>query len=139
MEQEDFIVREISKIGQILSLIFNKIAGKETNKSLKLENHFEEAKGLLLQETGFDTELFLSLTEQETEQYLAGIAGFNVSNIESLAYILKVMGMHSPASGSSLYFEKALLLYELCNAKDKTFSFERANNIREINNLMLKL
>lgn len=66
MEREDFIVREISKIGQMLSMIFSKIAGKETNTSLKLENQFEETKGSLLQETGFDTELFLSLSKQET-------------------------------------------------------------------------
>jgi hypothetical protein len=136
MEQKDYILKEIEKIGLVLKMIFNKIAGNEVNDSLALENQFAEAKGLLLQETGFDTALFLSLKKSETEQYISKLSGFNCSNIELLADILKVTGMKTESVMSKEYLERALHLYELSNSIDKTFSFDRESKISGIKNAL---
>ena len=63
MQQKDYLLREIEKIGLLLKMIFNKIAGKEESYALKAENQFEEEKELLLHETGFNIDVFLLIEE----------------------------------------------------------------------------
>ncbi|MEI8203127.1 MAG: hypothetical protein WCH34_08965 [Bacteroidota bacterium] len=129
MEQKDFLMREIEKIGLFLQLIFDKLRGKEVSYALQLERQFEEAKAQLLNETGFNLEVFLSLQENETAQYMSQFRGFNAANIELLADVLCEMATQA---SSANYFAGALCLYELCNRTDKTFSFEREHKIEEI-------
>jgi hypothetical protein len=83
MEKRDYLLREIEKIGMLLSMIFNKIAGKEANYAITIENRFEEATELMLKETGFDMNHFISLGKPDAEQYLSGINGFKGVNPES--------------------------------------------------------
>jgi hypothetical protein len=136
MEQKDYLLREIEKIGLLLKMIFNKIAGKEENYALTVENQFEEAKGLLLSEIGFDIDTFLSIEKSEIEQYISEFNGIKGSNIELLADIFRVMGMKTDSSMTKEYLERALKLYELCNSLDKTFSFDRERKINEIRNAL---
>ncbi len=136
MEQKDYLLREIEKISLLLKMIFNKIAGKEKSYALTVENQFEEAKGLLFHEIGFDIDIFLSIEKSETEHYISKFNGINGSNIELLADILKVMGMKTDSAKTKEYLERALKLYELCNSLDKTFSFDRERKIIEIKNVL---
>jgi hypothetical protein len=136
MEQKDYLLREIEKIGLLLKMIFNKIAGKEENYALKVENQFEEAKGLLLSEIGFDIDTFLSIEKSEIEQYISEFNGIKGSNIELLADILRVIGMKTDNAMTKEYLERALKLYESCNSFDKTFSFDRERMINEIRNAL---
>jgi len=136
MEQKDYLLREIEKIGLLLKMIFNKIAGKEKNYALTIENQFAEAKGLLLHEIGFDIDIFLSVEESETEHYISKFNGLRGSNIELLADILKVMGEKTDSAKTKKYLERALKLYELCNSLDKTFSFDRERKINELKNVL---
>ena len=64
MEQRDYLLREIEKIGLLLRMIFNKLAGWEETYSNTLESQTKEVKELLLHEIGFDIDLFLSLEEE---------------------------------------------------------------------------
>jgi len=134
MEQKDYLLREIEKIGLVLKMIFNKIISKSENNAITIGNRFEEAKELILHEIGFNMDLFLSLNTSETETYLSKFKGFNSSNIELLADILNEAGMKTENKMSRKYLEHALNLYELCNSTDKTFSFEREHKISEIRN-----
>ncbi len=136
MEQKDYLLREIEKIGLLLKMIFNKIAGKEENYALTVENQFEEAKGLLLHEIGFDIDIFLSLEKSEIEHYISKFNGISGSNTELLADILRVMGMKTYSSMTKEYLERALKLYEFCNSLDKTFSLDRERKINEIKNAL---
>jgi hypothetical protein len=138
MEQKDYLLREIEKIGSLLKLIFNKIAGKEANQAKTAENQPEEIKGLLLREIGFDLDLFLSMNETEIGPYLSGFKGLNVSNIELLADIIKAMGMDAASVTSERYLQLALSLYALCNSLDKTFSFDRENKINVLKKTLFK-
>ena len=136
MEQKDYLLREIERIGTLLRWISGKITGIEDNYALTVENQFKEAKGLLLNEIGFDTDIFLSLKESEIEQYISKFKGINVSNIELLADIFKVFGMKTDSAMTKEYLDRALKLYELCDSFDKTFSFDRESKINEIKNVL---
>ena len=139
MQQKDYLLREIEKIGLLLKMIFNKIAGKEESYALKAENQFEEEKELLLHETGFNIDLFLLIEESGIEHYISGFDGIRGSNIELLADILKAMGEKSDSAKTKEYLKRALKLYELCNSLDKTFSFDRENKINEIKSTLKQL
>jgi len=136
MEQEDYLLKEIEKIGIVLKMIFNSIACKAGISALTIENRFIAAKGILSRETGFDIDEFLALNESAIEKYLLNIHMFNGANIELLADILKEIGMNSEQRHENKYLTKALHLYEMCNAADRTFSFERENKINNIKEVL---
>ena len=136
MEQRDYILREIEKIGLLLRGIFNKLTGKGEDYALATEDHFEEAKELILRETGFEIDLFLSLENSEIEHYISEFEGIRESNVELLADVLKAVGMKIDPAKRKEYLERALYLYELCNSIDKTFSFDRESKISEIKRIL---
>jgi hypothetical protein len=138
MEQKDYLLREIEKIGIVLRMIFNKISGmKEVSADLSSEQQFEAARGMLLLESGFDLEKMLSLEKEETGHYIAGFKGLSAANIEVLGDILNELGMNAGPEASKKYLERALMLYELCNSTGKTFSFEREGKISQVKSRIL--
>ena len=133
MEQRDYILREIEKIGTILSAIWQKIFGGKDNPAISPEKQIENARGMLLNETDFDLDKFLELNIENSNEYICSFNGFNVENIELLAGCIFQIGLNDNDS-SKKYLEKALQLYNLCNIKSKTYSFEREANIQVIKN-----
>ncbi|MDD4058835.1 MAG: hypothetical protein PHO95_08075 [Bacteroidales bacterium] len=125
MEQKDYILREISKIGQIINAIRQLLFGGSDLLAITLDSQIEEAKGMLLSEMNFDLDKFLELDKEESEKYLHIHKGFNVENIEALAICLTQIASVRKSGGSQKYLEKALQLYELCDDQSKTFSVER--------------
>ena len=136
MEQKDYLLREIEKIGVLMRTVFNQLAGRKNDFAFIAENQIEEAKGLLFQETGFDMDIFLSLTDSETAQYISKYDVLKGPNTELLADILKEMGMKAGSAIAEEYLRKALMVYELCSSIDKTFSFDRERKIRGIHNAL---
>jgi len=132
MEQKDYILREIEKIGILLKAILNNLFGKKENFATTLENQFEKTKELLINEINFDLDKFLYLNKSDSKDYLTKFKGINTENLELLGEIIFQFGINGQTDNKRLFFEKALQLYELCNAKDKTFSIERENRIKEI-------
>ena len=130
MEQKDYLLREIEKIGLILNAIRQKLFGGKDDLSITLENQVETAKGMLLNEINFDLDKFLNLNVENSNEYICSFEGFNVENIELLAeYIFQI----AIKNKSEKHFEKSLQLYELCNLKSKTYSLERETNMKIIN------
>ena len=134
MEQKDFILREIEKIGLILNAIKQKMWGEEKNLSISIEKQSKELTGQLLDDINFDLNLFMSLKAEESNEYISRFEGFNARNIELLAECIANIGINSKSSHSEDYFKKALQLYELLKSKDKTYSIERETNITIIKN-----
>lgn len=132
MQQKDYLLREIEKFGLMITMIINKLSRRKEEVSLSEQDQLEEAKGLLLQEIGFDVDVCFSLEDSEIEQYISTLQGVSGANIELLADVLHVMGKRSEPDATRVYLEKALKLYELCNSMDRTFSFDREGKIREI-------
>ena len=132
MEQRDYILREIEKIGAMLSAL---LFGVNYN-SIKLETQIENAKEMMLNETNFDLYKFLDFNTEEANKYICGFKEFNNNNIELLANCLFQIGFSDNCDNPQKYLEKSLQLYELCNTNSQTFSFERETNIKEIKNAL---
>jgi len=134
MEQRDFLLREIEKIGAIMSAIRQKFFGGKGNLAITLEQQVKETKAMLLNKMSFDFEKFLDLSVEETSEYIKTFEGFSVENIEVLAEIISEIGFNNKCDNSQKYLEKAQQLYELCGFKSKSFSFEREAKINAIKN-----
>jgi hypothetical protein len=134
MEQKDYLMREVEKIGMILSAIGQRIFGGKGNTSITLENQFKDAKDMLFNGANFDIDEFLNSTVEDSNKYISEFSGFNNDNIELLAKYLFQIGSSNKSEDSKKYLEKALQLFELCNLKDKTYSFERETTINTLKN-----
>jgi len=132
MEQKDYLMREVEKIGMIISAIGQKIFGGKGNTAITLEEQIKDAKDMLFNGADFDMDKFLNSTVQDSNKYISGFIGFNNDNIELLANYLFQIGLSNKSDNSKKYLEKALQLFELCNLQDKTYSFERESNIKII-------
>lgn len=134
MEQKDFLLREIEKMGLILLAILNKCKGRNENLAITIENAFEQTNELLINQTEFDLKHFLSLDELACEDYISGFKGINTTNLELLADILFELGNVEKLSENVHYLKKTLMVYELCEKRDKTFSFDRKSKIEVLKN-----
>jgi hypothetical protein len=132
MEQKDYLLREIEKIGLLLRAIIDSFFIKNENLSITIENHFEQTKEMLLSEIGFDLRKLLTLNETDTNIYLLQFKGMSSENIELLAETIAQLGFTEESDHKRLYFEKAIQLYELCERTDKTFSMNRKRKIEKI-------
>jgi hypothetical protein len=137
MVQKDYLLREIEKIGAIVSAIRQKIFGGKGNLAITLEKQIEDTKGMLLNEMNFDLDKFLDLSVEDSNEYIYTFEGFSIENIELLAESISEIGFADKCDNSQKYLEKALHLYELCNVKSKTYSLGREANINAIKNALM--
>ena len=132
MEQKDYLLRETEKIGLVLKAIREKLIGSKDNLAIPFETQVEVTKGILLSETSFDIDKFMALGIEDSNEYLCSFDGFNIENIELLAECISQIGFSNKQGKFKKHLEKALQLYEFCNFKSKTYSFEREANIKAI-------
>ena len=135
MEQKDYLLREIEKIGVIMNAIRQKVFGGGGKVSLTLENQVENENGQLLSEVNFDLDRFLDLNIEESNEFLCS-EGFSDEKIELLAECFFDSGFSDQCSSPQKYLEKALQLYILCNLKSKTYSMKRERNITVLKNAL---
>ena len=138
MIQRDYLLREIEKFGEMLSVILQKICGGTGNSAITLEKQIEDTKGMLLNEMNFDLDKFLDLNIEVSNEYICSFEGFSVENIELLAESISEIGFDDKCDNSQKYLEKALQLYELCGVKSNTFSLEREANMNVIKNALMR-
>jgi hypothetical protein len=136
MEQKDFLLREIEKIGVLLRAILSLFTKEEENFAIKIDKKFDDTTEKLFNETGFDLNYFLSMQESQIKEYISRFKGLNTQNIELMADVIYHFGLKDLTSGRKTYFIKALHLYDFCNTLDKTFSFERQ---KKIENAMVEI
>lgn len=136
MEQKDFFLKEIEKIGLVLRAILNNFLGKSENLSTTIKSGLEVTNEQLFDEIGFDLKQFLMKDELTSKKYIASFKGINSINLELLADIIFQMSINKQTTDKGIFLKKALFLYELCNKTDKTFSFERENKIKIIKNAL---
>ena len=135
MEQKDYLLREIEKIGAVMRAILNRFTGNTENLAITVEKRFEQTKEQLFVDTGLDLDEFLKLDMAETKEFIRHFKGINIANLELLAEILFHSGIENKSVTDKLVLSKALILYELCNETDKTFSADRENKIEIIKRL----
>jgi hypothetical protein len=132
MEQKDYLLREIEKIGMVLRAILQRILGSNNGFQQEFEKSFAETNELLIQDANFDLDKFLLSKNDEFMEDFEKLKGFNFENIELLADIVFQMGLTHKPEESMLYFEKSLELLGFCNKKSKTFSIERERKMQQI-------
>ncbi|HPJ63887.1 hypothetical protein [Lentimicrobium sp.] len=138
MEQKDYLLREIEKLGIVIRAIQQKIFGGSGPPALSPERQEAEAREMLFSEMNFDLDRFLQMDLAESEKYVNGFKGFSIENIEALAAFIAKIGFSKQSEPSRTYIEKALQLFEICNMKSKTFSFERENHISALSSALAK-
>lgn len=132
MEQKDYLLREIEKIGTVLRAILKRLLIDKGNDSITVNNQTEALKELLLNEVNLNLDNIIDLENAELEKQFSLSKGYNTANIELLANVIAQVGLNMKMPAREKYLEKALYLYNFCNSMDKTFSIERENNIRTI-------
>ncbi len=133
MEQRDYLLREIEKIGQVLRAILNRITGSKSDVAVSTENQFNEVKNELLDKANFDLSEFSNMSDENALKYIENFSGLNLQNIEQLAQILEKLASIETSKSKDNLFKKALLLLQYCKSQDKTFSIERETQIARIN------
>ena len=136
MEQKDYLLREIEKIGIIMSSFRQKLFGGKGNFAISPEKQIEDLKGMLSEATNFDLDKFLSLNIEDSNEYILSFKGFSIENIELLSDCIAQAGFTDESTSSKENLQKALQLYELYNLKSRTYSFTREANILKIKNAL---
>lgn len=129
MEQKDYLLREIEKIGRIMRAIRQKLFGGNESLAITLEKVTADLKEMLLNEANLDLEKLLGMDANETDAYLNTLQVFSVENIELLAEMLSETGLKYE---STVFLEKALQLFGICSLRDRTYYFKRETNISAI-------
>lgn len=132
MEQRDYLLREIEKMGAVISAIRQKLFGGTDELAISVENQAIILKESLLDEAYLDLDELLAMDNAATDEYLSRHQGFNTENIELLAKTLSDVGLPGNVPESKALLEKALQLYEICSRRDRTFSFEREATVSQI-------
>lgn len=136
MEQKDFFMREIEKIGLVLRAILNSLSGRKENLAITLENQYIRTSEKLIHDVNFCLDKFIMMDESNSRNYLAQFKGINQENTELLAEIIFKIGIEEPEDRKKVILRKSLQLYNMCKEIDKTFSMERENRILEIMRLL---
>ncbi len=130
MLQKDYLLREIEKVGLILSHIHRKIWGRD---KVSCQEQWQcDVSETLSRELNFNLDKFLALDLEDSLEYIESFKGFDDSNTELLANCLAEMGFRSASEESRVYLQKTLQVYEFLNQKTKTFSLERTQNMQKI-------
>lgn len=138
MEQRDYLLREIEKIGVLIRAFFGIFYDTDKQEVAEPAASLAELKSTMLSETGFDLDKFISLEEADRQNYISGFVGFNVLNVELLADLLTNISKQVDPQSRCAYLKAALHLYSLCNISDKTYTFARENKIHLLTQLIEK-
>ena len=133
MQQKDFILREIEKIGTLLRYLIGKLIPSSSVKNS--EETIELINRELVENSDFNINEILSLSIKDFDEVFTQGKGYSFENVELLADLLYTIGNNQVTINIG-YLKKALELYEYINEKSKTFSFERRGKIDKIRTLL---
>lgn len=135
MEQRDYFMREIEKLGSVLVALISRFAGKEepmSNASL-----LSDTKLALSELLSMDYELVLHCDPNEISALIQSHKGLDVENLIKLADLFVVLGEHSmtindhKAEAENL-FERAYLFYENAQKNRSSYSLPLADKMERL-------
>jgi hypothetical protein len=130
MEQKDFILREIEKIGAMLRMfIRRRFEQKDTREE---EQETAQVFSEFCDETGIDLDEINHLDKIDFPMSFNVNKGFNTENIELLADFLVELSKSSAAITPEKLTNKAIELYKYVDEISKTYSIERAAKIQKL-------
>ncbi len=117
MRQEDFIIREIQRLGDFILALMGKLKRKEVQQ--------QDLNDLIQKKFPLSLEEILLTPKENFKDVFTKECGFNISNIEHLADLLSMLDEESAKV-------KALELLLYCNETDRTFSIIRDAKIQDL-------
>jgi hypothetical protein len=126
MRYEDFIEKEIQKLGKVLIELMSFILKKpnyESNESI-----FQSVNKTLVDEIKYSAEDLILLNIEE----LIKIKGLNPDNMELLAGLLIEIGENADRENKKKYFNQALVILNHVDLEGNTFSLERFSKIEKL-------
>lgn len=121
MQREDYILREISKIGDIILALLGKLEKKRPSEEIKSE--FFDATGVNMDE-------ILHTPATQLPDLLNYDKGFNNVNIERLADLFSEIENNKSAK------IKALELYHISSEMDRSFSIAREAKVATLKQIL---
>jgi len=137
MQQRDFLMRQIEQMAQAFATLIRKLLG------MKTENTEEEAQlatnELLKDQLSTSIQELLNIPVEAISEFIVKEKGLDESNLEVFADVLvlnaKVKSVHSD---QVKLYKIALEVYQWIDNKSRTFSMERQNKIRKIEEFLTK-
>ncbi len=124
MQQKDYLLREIEKIGAMLRMIIRRLFERKDEGGQ--EEHFEQIASELALESNVEFEELVNLKKEDFSTYFDKNKGYNSTNIELLADLFAHLAEISDQGKAFQYRIKAIELYIYIDETEKTFSMERA-------------
>lgn len=133
MPKEDYLIKYLEKLGRVIAAMLALRKANQPESSLQLAD--EVYKELL----SISVSDLLDMSEDSFHEAMKK-ENYNASYIESLAQITheaaKAYSIREDKENEIKAYKKSLQLYQLLNAKDKTFSFEREEIISSLNEII---
>lgn len=127
-EEKDYLKKEIKKIISFLKRLIEKASNNHSLEELNLM-YSEDFSSM------FDYNLndFINLTNKEFKEHLKNT---NSQILENLLTLFYKLSKKEEKKNRKLCVEKALILLNLIDEKEKTFSLERMRLKQELNNIV---
>lgn len=136
MMQEDYILREIEKIGQLLQGLLGRFLQERNIPAARPGQSFEDTTEKLKEEMDFDLDQFVTMENAEAKIYLQAQRQLNAFNLELMAELLFQLAPECEGTDRDRLLQKALLSFEMCNERDRTFSIRREQRIAGIRKVL---
>lgn len=129
MQQRDFIKDEIEKLGRVLGQVVAELIGTSSND---FSESRRSADHVLRAELDMDLEALLQLDLEQLAERLLEVK-WPESSLDQLAMIFTELAKRETLQTKRLeLFHRALDLYHLAGKRSKSYSFERASAMADI-------
>ncbi|MDR2085332.1 MAG: hypothetical protein LBP67_10110 [Bacteroidales bacterium] len=131
MVYEDFIKREIDRLGLAIKNLIVKILNLRNDPPLV----FEAIDKFVIDNLDININEIISLTNDKFKDWLKSEKRLNNSNLDQFTELLLVVAENSDETNvrKSLY-EKCLIIYEFLNKNEDVYSWERHLKEEDVNN-----
>ncbi len=137
MPQRDFLLQQIEQMSQAFADLIKRLLG------LKIENTEEETQQatneLLKDQLNTSMKELLSIPPGKISEFIVKEKGLDESNLELLADVLVLNAKaNSIQTDQEKLYQTALEVYQWVDNESRTFSMERQNKVREIEDYLTK-
>ncbi len=135
MEQEDFIKRQIDKLGQVLGKILGDLLGLKNQADI--QSGIESVNQAFINELNLDLNELIVVSNEEFINTLLDTKKFSNENLENLGDILLLLAEEAEQRNSDnnnvrKLNEKSLCIFEYTDRVGACYSIDRNSKIEEL-------
>jgi len=130
MEQEDWLIREIEKMGAVLLALIGRL--KADYSSLQFDQELEMVDTYINEIFGMQVDSLIRLPDEQFVALSERVKSLNEANIGLLSDLLGEIARGLPAPDSEAAILKSIRILEMINLRSRTFSFERESKLEEL-------